>query len=150
MSISKQEILLRLCEATLSSSNNARSMMHKERRDCMTEFDHLQEIAETIFDLGEEGAKDKLTVNAWLSDRRILDTPILEKEFPRIKNSAAPVTELSMTNRAHQCLRVSGIETLGQLGLRTRNDLRRIRNYGNKTEKDLLTALKEYNEPNRI
>ena len=55
-----------------------------------------------------------------------------------------PISNLGLSIRAYNCLRRSGIDTLGKLSKMTYGDLMKIRNVGRKSLEEILTAARDY------
>lgn len=69
-----------------------------------------------------------------------------EQELMRLKELLAlPIESLKLSNRPKNCLKENKIETIGQLVEKTEQELRMLRNLGEKSLEEIKQKLKEYN-----
>jgi hypothetical protein len=66
----------------------------------------------------------------------------VQKEPPLLQ---APIEELGLSTRSENCLRIAGIETVGQLAAKTENDLKMLRNFGQKCLAEVTAKMAEKN-----
>lgn len=67
---------------------------------------------------------------------------IVEEVVPILEDTR--IEELGLTVRSYNCLKKVSINTIGDLLKYTREDLKKVKNLGNKSAKEILEKLKEY------
>ena len=112
-------------------------------------FQHRPERHVMWYELKEKYLPEREQRNRSLHKEEVVNSlPVkipgesVRQEFPLLQ---AGIEELGLSVRSENCLRRAGIETIGQLAAKTENELKLIRNFGQKCLAEVTAKMAEKN-----
>ncbi|TVR56481.1 MAG: DNA-directed RNA polymerase subunit alpha [Spirochaetaceae bacterium] len=91
-------------------------------------------------------AKDHFTIFINFDEDNIFGDDDIDEEEERIRNLLeTPVEELELSVRSSNCLKNANIKSIGDLTMRTEDDIAKTRNFGKKSLLEIKEKLKEWN-----
>ncbi|MDO5723309.1 MAG: DNA-directed RNA polymerase subunit alpha [Flaviflexus sp.] len=114
-----------------------RLVIDVETKNCMSPRDAFASAGKTLVELF--GLAAELNIEA--EGIELGEAPVQETQSSDLQR---PITILNLPARSQNCLQREGIETIGQLILRSEADLLDIRNFGAKSIEDVKDELAKY------
>lgn len=72
------------------------------------------------------------------------DILVARKEDERTKLFEKPIEEMELSVRSYNCLKRAGIDTVGDLAKKSRNEMMKVRNMGAKSMEEVIAKLESY------
>ena len=122
------------------TGGNLFQLKYNDKQITLTEInDNLDKLSEKLPQVNSNSRKVQISEDGTV----ILRVPELKEEDKKEKILERPIEELELSVRSFNCLKRSGISTVGDLACKSENDMMKVKNLGKKSLDEVIAKLHE-------